>query len=233
MLSKFINHCEDSLTASIFSHLLYFPNEVFWDILKEACYSNELPAIPGEPLEINYWPSWNSSHTENSVRVEPDLFIRFADFDLIIEAKRWDDKQQYRGQWEKEVQAYINEYASEEQPLYFIALGGLNKEESEEILFTQKEFPNDEVQPDYKEYICPVIKARWAPILRSVKRHLRELSSCTFSSSQVSAQRRVCESIIHFLGSHGFSTGKWINDFDFTPNLGRSTYSPFKFNTNN
>ena len=104
MLGKYINHCEDSFTASIFTHLLHFPSEVFWQIIREACYSDHLPNIAGELTEDeSFWPHWCANETDNKNFVEPDLFLRFREFDLIIEAKRWDDRQQYRSQWEKDI----------------------------------------------------------------------------------------------------------------------------------
>src|SRR5712671_1413367 len=104
MLEKFIdNPCEDSLTAAVFSHLLHLPSEVFWQILRNACHTTALPQYAGEPRSVEFWPKWNADGTHNSSYVEPDVFIRFASFDLIIEAKREDEYQQHRGQWENEV----------------------------------------------------------------------------------------------------------------------------------
>ena len=104
MLEKFIKKpCEDSLTASVFSHLLHLPIEDFWRILQNACFSDRFPDNPGEPICIHAWPQWNASGTCNSERVIPDLVIGFCAFDLIIEAKRWDVAMQDRGQWESGV----------------------------------------------------------------------------------------------------------------------------------
>jgi hypothetical protein len=52
MLGKHLNHCEDSLTAAVFTHLLHLPTEVFWKILRNACYTRKLPEFPGEPWNI-------------------------------------------------------------------------------------------------------------------------------------------------------------------------------------
>lgn len=82
--------CEDTLTAGVFDTLLLLPHEVFWKILTNAPKESFLPKSC-EPIEkYEFWPKWNSSETGNACFVEPDLFLRFKSFDVIIEAKRWD-----------------------------------------------------------------------------------------------------------------------------------------------
>ncbi|MFA6290075.1 MAG: hypothetical protein WC661_22035 [Opitutaceae bacterium] len=99
LMGKHINHCEDSLTAAVFTHLLHLPVELFWRILRDACYTCRLPENSGEVLDAAFWPAWDAAGTNNSARVIPDLFLRFTEFDLIIEAKRWDDSMQDKHQW--------------------------------------------------------------------------------------------------------------------------------------
>src|SRR6266568_1660228 len=100
MLGKFIYICENSQTAAVFTDLLHLPAEDFWRILCNACYTKLLPQYAGEPRLVEFWPKWNPNKTQNENYVEPDVFIRFSSFDLIIEAKREDERQQCRGQWE-------------------------------------------------------------------------------------------------------------------------------------
>src|SRR5579871_5883899 len=94
MLGKHINHCEDSLTAAVFTHLLHLPVELFWQVLRNACCTDQLPKHIGEPSIVAPWPNWKATGTKNSIRVVPDLFMRFPTLDLIIEAKRADDGMQ-------------------------------------------------------------------------------------------------------------------------------------------
>ncbi|MFI5140284.1 MAG: hypothetical protein ACHQIM_20865, partial [Sphingobacteriales bacterium] len=100
---------EDSLTSTIFGLLFYLPSELCWKIIRESCYEFLIP-FPSKVTVKEYWPSWNSVNTNNTNYIEPDLFIRTPEFDLIIEAKRYDYGQQYRAQWEGEIRAYFNEY---------------------------------------------------------------------------------------------------------------------------
>jgi hypothetical protein len=129
MISRFIaNPREDSLTAAVFSHLLHLPSEVFWDILRRSCGSRDLPGNPGGPLQVDPWPKWSAKGTTNQRSVSPDFFIRFAEFDLIVEAKRGDHGTQSPDQWKRELTAYANEYGEEEQAVRMLAIGGIHGE---------------------------------------------------------------------------------------------------------
>lgn len=211
MLGRHLNPCEDSLTAAIFSHLLHLPAELFWQILRGACYAtDQLPATIGEP-EVYSWPRWNSRGTDNSVYVEPDLFLRFATFDLIVEAKRWDHRMQSRPQWEAELTSYCNEYGTERMQVRMIALGGIHIEQSDTISCAWK---SDDGR-DAHLFVCPVIMCRWQGILNQCRRRRREIEQLSFRTSQSAAEARILDDIIDLFGCHGFSTGRWFEDFSF------------------
>ena len=131
MLGDFIKPSENSLTAAVFSHLLHLPSELCWQLLRGACFSASLPTAAGELQSADFRPKWDPTGTANSSYVEPDLFLRFADFDLIVEAKRWDQSKQSPQQWKNEVRAYWNEHLGDEASstagptLRLIALGGI------------------------------------------------------------------------------------------------------------
>ena len=93
---------EDTLTSTVFDYLLMLPNDLFWNIIKKSCFQNNLPETINSIESYEYWPHWDSENTTNKIFIEPDLFIRFDNFDLIIEAKRRDDSQQYLEQWKNE-----------------------------------------------------------------------------------------------------------------------------------
>ena len=80
---------EDVKTSSIIGNLLHLPTSIFWQILLNASDENDaegnmLPTLSaGEDiLDFEFWPYWTLED-----KVEPDVFIRFANFDLIIELK--------------------------------------------------------------------------------------------------------------------------------------------------
>jgi hypothetical protein len=196
MLGKYIKHCEDSLTASAISHLLHLPSELFWRILREACMGNDLPDYCGEVRQVKYWPKWSPNGTDNSRYVEPDVFLRFDDFDLIIEAKRWDIAMQYQGQWENELAAYRSEYGDTKK-LFFLALGGNANEISEDL---------DGVK---------IVKCKWIDLLHVIKDCQKELNSLKFPQHHQTAQQRVLADTVDFFYWHGIVAGRWFKDFDF------------------
>lgn len=117
---------EDVKTSSIIGNLLHLPTSIFWQILLNASDENDaegnmLPALSaGEDiLDFEFWPYWT---LEN--KVEPDVFIRFTNFDLIIELKVHDYNSQKPGQWNREFAAYYKRYPYENKPVYLIAISG-------------------------------------------------------------------------------------------------------------
>ena len=116
---------EDTITSTIIGTLLHLPDQLFWEILREACFNNQnLPQNIGNLTEYEFWPKWISHGTTNTNYVEPDVFLRFQELDLIIEAKRFDDGGQYQGEWERELIAYENEYGVTDKPVLLVAIGG-------------------------------------------------------------------------------------------------------------
>lgn len=124
-----IRFIEDERTSIIIGTLLHLPTALTLEIIfnaigdKPSVLKNEtkehLQKIP------EFWPHWSAKGTSNEHHVEPDVFMRFGSFDLIIETKRDDDKtSQYSNQLNNELIAYENEYGEEDKKVYLIALGG-------------------------------------------------------------------------------------------------------------
>ena len=204
MINRFLKSDEDSLTGSVFSTLLNLPIELFWQLLQQACHSTTLPDHSGELIEVEYWPHWDPTHTTNTSFIEPDLFLRFSGFDLIIEAKRWDDRQQNPQQWQNECQSYFNEYGEEPKPLYFLALGGIHQEQDDQVSITHP-LPTT----------IPVIKARWGRLLAVIQQLKNDLEAVRTQSSQTQAQIRTCQHAVDLFAWHGYFTGRWANDLPF------------------
>lgn len=184
---------EDSLTSMVFERLFYLPHELFWNILTNSCYGNELPNFSG-PIEIKeFWPNWDASNTSNIVKVEPDVFIRFRQFDLIIEAKRWDYNQQSKDQWNNEIVAYKNEYGEDKKKLFFIALGGLY----------------DNVTENHEG--IEVIKCRWNRILRKVIEYQKQLTGTSEINISMNSVTNILNDLILVFQLHGYATGEWLS----------------------
>ena len=205
MLSRHIHPKEDTLTASVLGHLLHLPIEIFWELLRTSCDGHDLPAECGVSVEVEPWPKWPAEGTTNTSYVEPDIFLRFKDFDLIIEAKRWDHEMQYENQWSNQLIAYHRQFGQEEKPSYYLALGGLGT-------FGLEEFRDAESRTSL------IHKVRWQSILTQSQRFLRRLDTAPFSSSQDRSHVRILSDLIDLFAVHGFSTGRWFEDFQFQVN---------------
>jgi len=217
MLAKFIDRPrEDSLTASVFGHLLHLPSEVFWTILKNACPSPAFPAYPGEPLAIHAWPNWNGAGTRNSVRVIPDLVMEFEAFDLIVEAKRWDIPMQDEEQWEAELKAYLNEYGSRRRSVKMLALGGIHFQNDEQLLDSWKADSASNLKQI--QFICPVHMCQWSSLLLACQRQKRQLELGDHTSRTL-ADLRILNDLTALFIRHGITPLKWFDDFSFSPNL--------------
>lgn len=188
---------EDSFTSSVFALLFYLPESIFWKILYYACYSPTFPVECGKLLSYEFWPHWDGRGTNNENHVEPDLFVNFENFHLLIEAKRYDfAMQQSRAQWEKEVIAYHNQLTVEERkPLYFLAVSGLPAG-------YEKQIP---LNISCLDRPLPVNFARWRSILHEVKKQLHIISA---SSTEVRPGTSfILQDLLLAFRVHGFVTG--------------------------
>ena len=121
---------EDVKTSSIIGNLLHLPTNIFWHILRNAsdktdANGNKLPVLSEDEdiIDYEFWP-----YCTLQDKVEPDVFIRFANFDLIVELKVHDYNQQKSWQWNREFSAYYKRYPNENKPVYLIAISGKTNE---------------------------------------------------------------------------------------------------------
>lgn len=129
---------EDLLTSSVFGNLLYLPSDLMWRIVwgaatfesdTDALDGRALPVASGEVKSAEFWPSWWLTQGKEWHRVEPDVFLIYEDFDVIIEAKRYDGQQmQDPIQLAKELAAYHQKQRQGSlKPVYVLAVGGTQK----------------------------------------------------------------------------------------------------------
>lgn len=188
---------EDPKTSAIFENLMLLPDNVFWHLLKSACFNgNELPKHSGNLYDYTFWPHWNSNGTRNKNFVEPDLFLQFDEFDVIIEVKYGEIKGQYQDQWKQEIIAYQNEY-QENKPFIFIAVGG-NETAQKESMNIGKEN-------------IPIYKCNWLSLFYSVDKYLKELDKITISDYYISATRRILNNILLAFNLNGVYNIHWFN----------------------
>lgn len=195
---------EDSLTSTIFGTLLYLPRELFWRILHNATYHCTLPNIENKIESIEYWPHWKANNSHNSNYIEPDIFIRTINFDLIIEAKRNDFDQQNKNQWINEIQGYLNEYSKDEKAVFLLAIGGIRDESIETIAIDGKEIK--------------VLKCRWTRILNEIKLIKNEFEKDENSIANIESVSAILDDLIIGFRIHGYATGEWFENTEYFSN---------------
>ena len=107
---------EDTLTASFFGLLFYYPKDLVRRFFEKILEEHDL----GDIIYYEFWPHWSAEKTDNENYVEPDLFIRFENLDLIIEVKN-PGISITEAQIKKELKAYENEYNSDNKKLLAVA----------------------------------------------------------------------------------------------------------------
>ena len=188
---------EDPKTSAVFENLMLLPDNVFWHILRQSCFSNDtMPINSGRLLSYDFWPHWDRTDTDNKIYVEPDLFIRFELFDVIIEAKYSDTGGQYERQWKQEITAYHNEFGNQ-KPFVFIAVGG-NMSILAETLSLKD------------ERVC-IYKCNWLSLLMTVNKYRNELEAISVPDMNVSATMRLLDNIILAFNINGVYNIDWFN----------------------
>lgn len=188
--------CEDSLTSSVFDGLKYLPTDIFYSIIKNSLYHDKLPKYSGELLDIIFWDKWDAKDTSNAKFVEPDLILKFEDFDVIIEAKRYDAFQQSRHQMEKEIKSYYNVF-DVDKALYFIQLGGLHSKD-------------DEADYCLGDRQIKIVKTDWTRLLHEIIKQRDILQSAALSQTQ--AYCRILDDVRKAFELHNFYEMKWMKD---------------------
>lgn len=192
---------EDSLTASVFQLLSYLPVTMLVDILIKSIYGNSFSKDTGALLSLTFWDKWRMKEEDNNSKfVEPDVFLSFEKLNLIVEAKRWDDKQQSEEQWTTELQGYFNEYPKEEEtkPVYLLALGGLHSEENVFLKINEEN--------------VTILKSRWSKLLNTIVNQKKALANLETPTPFQISQLNVLEDLVVSFELHGFFAGTWLTD---------------------
>ncbi len=191
---------EDPKTSAIFENLMLLPDNVFWHLFRRSCFdSNKLPIHSGKLLSYNFWPHWDKTGTNNTNFIEPDLFLQFEEFNVIIEAKYGDLFGQDEIQWKQEVIAYSNEYGFDKHFL-FIAIGGNMSVHTENIKIKGKD--------------VLIYKCNWLSLLISVNKYSKELDCITFPDYNLSATQRLLDNIVLAFNINGVYNIEWFNTIE-------------------
>jgi len=200
-----IRDWEDSLTSAVFQLLFYLPQPIFTKILAQTLESSLTPDSFLNLEQIDYWPKWDSSYSGNKRYVEPDIFISFKQFDLIVEAKRWEESGQYEDQWKKEIITYHNEYGINEKRIFLWALGGNPNLENKNIYID--DLPND------KKIAIPIIRTTWTKLLTVIKSSRKNYNKESNSEFK-GPVNRIFDDLLYSFELHGFFAGTWFNEHE-------------------
>ena len=163
-------------------------------------YHDKLPSISGELIAIKFWEKWSPEGTSNSNYVEPDIFLEFIDFDIIIEAKRYNEFQQNINQRKSQIQSYSNELGSNNKKLYYIQLGGLHSIEDE---------------PNEIDIIDVVIcKTDWSKLLNQIIAEKKSIEDVNLA--QLNSYKRIYNDLIRCFEMHGFYRKSWLCEMKIT-----------------
>ena len=191
---------EDPKTSSVFENLMLLPDNVFWHIIRHSCFYNQkIEKNCGLLLSYQFWPKWSAKGNDikNTYIVEPDLFIRFEHFDVIIEAKFSDNNGQNIEQWKQELTAYHNEFEKEKRTVIFIAVGGNQTIDTETIKVRNT------------NHI--IYKCNWLSLLIEINKYKAQLQRIAIPDMNISATLRLLDNIILAFNINGVYNLDWFN----------------------
>ncbi|MFH0267298.1 hypothetical protein [Vibrio rumoiensis] len=121
---------EDLLTSTVFERFAYLSDEIQAYLIAQwflHC-SGHAPNNIGELVDISYWPRFSHEHNNGSNQVEPDLILHFEHANILVEVKPPEGGDQYKWQWQKEIESFLQNTEDEcDKPLYFFAIGRIEQ----------------------------------------------------------------------------------------------------------
>lgn len=108
---------EDLLTSAFFSRFSYLSGLLQHRLLKKWLGGGDFTVFK----RADFWPSYDLPDNDVREFVEPDLLLRFEDFDVLVEVKPPQGGDQYLTQWLNEIEGYFAQ--DDTKPLYFLAIG--------------------------------------------------------------------------------------------------------------
>jgi len=203
--SLFKTH-EDLMTAAVFGRFAYLSPSVQALLLKQWLGINEAEHDFEQFEDIEFWPKFDLVEGDDSCFVEPDLVLRFKEFNLIIEVKPPAGGDQYFEQWRKEIASFLQSDNKNYLPLYFLAIGRIGQ-------YNAKGWARDLIAEN-DERLQMISALKWQPVTDSIVQ-LRHPISISIKSENVdvitSQDIRILDDIIAALHLYGLKTAnfKW------------------------
>lgn len=193
---------EDSLTSSVIGLLHYLPDALFWQLLRGSCgMRSALPQDVSEILSVNFWEKMAADGKHNSNYVEPDVWIECENYDIIVEAKKYDSWGQYEDQWTKEIVSFNKTFSENRKPLIFIALGG------------NASLQDYTIEVDGKTYT--IYTSSWYNLLHEVDKYQQNLQAET-ASKETKGYIRLLNDALAVFAKHGYLSINWLEGMTYT-----------------
>lgn len=199
---------EDVKTSTLIGPMRYLDCNLFHQIFTNSLINSKSDTFnfkqPTIIDEFQFWPKWSAKGTDNTTYVEPDVYVKFDSFHLIVEVKFDDSSSQCEQQWENEVKSLNNEIDNQDnKPIVVWAIGG-NKTNGLELVHL----------PEQKPF--QVYKVSWVNLYNSV---LSVKDRFEGSSNQKRLLEDICKAF-HFYGYHPVSWFSNLESFDikYEPN---------------
>ena len=199
------------MTAVVFGRLAYLPVPIWWRLLKKAAVpSSTLPEEAGDLEDIQFWPSWYLSEEAaehfDQRSVEPDVYLRFSELTVLVEAKRYDSAEM---QCSKQLAAEYAAWAASDEndcdaPCIVLAIGGLKRFDAQKRLYEETQQHLGRLNSVLRSPSLAAIE--WSGILTEL---IRLQESCTLMER---CSRNIVADLIAALDLHSIHRRFWLID---------------------
>lgn len=214
---------EDFLTASVVGRMTYLPGDIFWRLVKCSALHCHLNKYAGGLEHIEFWPNWPLPERMKNLGKyrQPDVFLRFEEFDVIVEAKRDDNLSQNHIQWSEQILSYLskrNIEGEEKRPIVFWVLGGMGTQLTEEVVNNEFYKLMDIVSDEYPSENIKLAVSLWGNILScllDLQHYLTEELRKNFSLISPYDRRhilKIVDDIIEALRLHGIKEWHFLSE---------------------
>lgn len=214
---------EDFLTASVVGRMTYLPGDILWRLVKCSSLYCHLKKYAGGLEHVEFWPNWPIRDRMKKVGThrQPDVFLKFEEINVIVEAKRDDCLSQNHIQWSEEVLSYLfkrNIEGEEKLPIVFWVLGGMGTLLTEQAVTKESQKLIELVNDEYPYERIELAVSPWGNILScllDLQHFLTEEQRKDFSLISPYDRRyilRIVDDIIEALRLHGIKEWHFLSE---------------------
>ncbi len=152
---------EDLMTAAIFGRFSYLSANIQSRLLQTWLKCGD---DFSDFKDIEFWPTYSLNSGNTNCLVEPDLILRFEHCNIIVEVKPPAGGNQYFEQWQREIHSFLQAEGDIEKPLYFLALGRINKNDANNWAKLLIDTCNDNAPSNSSSNLIKVAALKWQEI---------------------------------------------------------------------